>query len=158
MTVTPVESGPQPYHLCFRLASESFLTTTAHRSPANQALDSLSDTRTPHAGIRMSEYKTTVTKTYKSFLASYRPAYSLIRVVIVREDAGPQYFFCTDPAASVREILEAFADRSMIEQDFHDVKEVWGAGQQQLLVISSDHSVWTRLCWEALRQRADDLL
>jgi hypothetical protein len=31
---------------------------------------------------------------------------------------------------SVREILEAFADRSAIEQVFHNVKEVWGAGQQ----------------------------
>ena len=31
---------------------------------------------------------------------------------------------------SVREILEAFADRSAIEQVFHDVKGVWGAGQK----------------------------
>ena len=30
------------------------------------------------------------------------------------------------------EILEAVADRSAIEQDFHDIKEVHGAGQQQL--------------------------
>lgn len=33
---------------------------------------------------------------------------------------------------SVKGILEAVADRNAIEQDFHDVKEVWGAGQQQL--------------------------
>jgi hypothetical protein len=78
------------------------------------------------------QYNEAVTKTYKSFLATYHPAYGLIRVVIVKEDKGPEYFFCTDPAASVREILEAFADRAAIEQDFHDVKEVWGAGQQQL--------------------------
>jgi hypothetical protein len=77
-------------------------------------------------------YGKTVTKTYKSFLATYHPAYGMIRVVIVKEDKGPEYFFCTDPAASVPEILEAFADRSAIEQDFHDVKEIWGAGQQQL--------------------------
>lgn len=29
-------------------------------------------------------------------------------------------------------ILEAFADRAAIEQDFHDLKEVQGAGQQQV--------------------------
>ena len=28
--------------------------------------------------------------------------------------------------------METFADRAAIEQDFHDLKEVWGAGQQQL--------------------------
>src|SRR4029077_11713811 len=43
-----------------------------------------------------------------------------------------QAFFCTDPNASVREILECFADRSIIEQIFHDIKEVWGASQQQV--------------------------
>ena len=41
-------------------------------------------------------------------------------------------FFCTDPNASVAEILEAVADRAAIEQNFHDVKEVHGAGQQQV--------------------------
>jgi hypothetical protein len=78
------------------------------------------------------QYGQKVTKTCKSFLATYHPAYGLIRVVIVKEPKGPQYFFCTDPAAGVPEILEAFADRPAIEQDFHDLKEVWGAGQQQL--------------------------
>ena len=82
--------------------------------------------------IECVQYGETVTKTYKSFLATYHPAYGLIRVVIVKEDKGPEYFFCTDPAAGVREILEALADRGAIEQDFHDLKEVWGAGQQQL--------------------------
>ena len=37
------------------------------------------------------------------------------------------------------EIIEAFADRATIEQDFHDVKEVWGAGQQQV------RNIWTNL-------------
>lgn len=82
--------------------------------------------------IECMQYGQSVTKTYKSFLAAYRPAYGLIRVVIVKEEKGSQYFFCTDPTASVREILEAFADRAAVEQDFHDLKEVWGAGQQQL--------------------------
>jgi hypothetical protein len=52
--------------------------------------------------------------------------------VLVRETDGWKAFFCTDPEAGVREILEAFADRSAIEQVFHDIKEIWGAGQQQV--------------------------
>jgi hypothetical protein len=78
------------------------------------------------------QYGKKVIKKYKTFLATYRPAGGVIRVVIVQEAAGPQFYFCTDPEASVREILEALADRAAIEQDFHDVKEVWGAGQQQV--------------------------
>ena len=70
-------------------------------------------------------YGQLVTKTVKTFLATYRPARGVIRVVIVKEEHGCEYFFCTDPNATPREIVEAFADRSSIEQDFHDVKEVW---------------------------------
>jgi DDE superfamily endonuclease len=73
-----------------------------------------------------------VTKTYKTFLATWPVVYGLLRVVIVRQPDGWEAFFCTDPDASVASILECFADRSAIEQVFHDVKEVWGAGQQQV--------------------------
>jgi hypothetical protein len=70
---------------------------------------------------------------YKTFLATYKPAGGVIRVVIVREDGGAwRAYMCTDPNVTVGEILEAVADRSAIEQDFHDLKEVHGAGQQQL--------------------------
>lgn len=70
---------------------------------------------------------------YKTFLATYKPAGGLIRVVIVREPDGSwRAYCCTDANASVAEILEAVADRSAIEQNFHDLKEVQGAGQQQL--------------------------
>ena len=73
-----------------------------------------------------------VTKTYKTFLATWRPVGGVIRVVIVREIDHWEAFFCTDPNASVTEILECFANRMAIEQVFHDIKEVWGAGQQQV--------------------------
>ena len=73
-------------------------------------------------------YNETVTKTYKTFLATYGPAGGVIRVVLVKEDHGWYAFFCTNPDASVVEILQTFADRATIEQDFHDVKEVWGFG------------------------------
>lgn len=84
-------------------------------------------------------YGKTVIKLYKTFLATYRPIGGVIRVVIVEEDHDWFPFFSTDPNATVVEILEAFADRATIEQDFHDVKEVWGAGQQQV------RNTWTNL-------------
>jgi hypothetical protein len=77
-------------------------------------------------------YGQKLTKTYKTFLATYRPAGGLIRVVLVREPDGWAAFFCTDPQASVAQILRAVADRAAVEQDFHDLKEVHGAGQQQV--------------------------
>jgi hypothetical protein len=53
-------------------------------------------------------------------------------VVIVRERDGWLPYFCTDPAMTAETILEVMADRGAIEQTFKDVKEVWGAGQQQV--------------------------
>ena len=73
-----------------------------------------------------------VTKTYKTFLATWQPIGGTLRVVIVREQKKWEAFFCSDPNATVTQILECFADRSAIEQVFHDIKEVWGAGQQQV--------------------------
>lgn len=97
--------------------------------------------------IECNLYGKTVTKTYKTFLATYRPVGRVIRVVLVKEDHGCYAFFCTDPAASVKEILEAFADRATIEQDFHDVKEVWGSGQQQVRNIWSNLAVYNLNLW-----------
>src|SRR5215475_10405828 len=57
------------------------------------------------------QYGCAVTKTVKTFLASWRPAGGTIRVVLVKESDGWVAFFCTDPEASVVEILEAMADR-----------------------------------------------
>jgi hypothetical protein len=53
-------------------------------------------------------------------------------VVIVRERAGWRAYFCTDAGMTAETILEVMADRGAIEQTFKDVKEVWGAGQQQV--------------------------
>jgi len=82
--------------------------------------------------VEVTVYGKTVTKKCKTFLATWRVVGGIIRVVIVREEKGWESFFCTNPDASVREILEAYADRSPIEQVFHDVKEIWGSGQQQV--------------------------
>jgi hypothetical protein len=114
-------------------------------------------------------YGKKVEKQIKTFLAMYPPAGGMIRVVIVKEDNGPQFFFCTDPNVTAVEIIEPFADRASIEQDFHDVKEVWGAGQQQVRVIWTNIAcfnvnLWVQTlveCWawhkpaEEIRDRQD---
>jgi hypothetical protein len=84
-----------------------------------------------------------VTRQVKTFLATSRLISGPIRVVIVRfEDGGWAPYFCTDPSADVRDVLETAAARWAIEEHFHDVKEVWGAGQQQV------RNVWSNIgCW-----------
>jgi hypothetical protein len=76
-----------------------------------------------------------VTKRYKTFLATWKPAGGVIRVVLVDEPAGWRAYFCTDPAATVAEILTAVADRFSLEITFRDCKEVVGAGQQQVRFV-----------------------
>jgi hypothetical protein len=97
--------------------------------------------------VESTVYGKTVTKLYKTFLATYEPVGGIIRVVLVEEDHGWLAFYCTQPSASVVEILEAFADRATIEQDFHDVKEVWGAGQQQVRNIWTNVAVYNLNLW-----------
>jgi hypothetical protein len=92
-------------------------------------------------------YGREVVKQTKTFLATHRTFGGVIRGVIVRESTGPQFFFCTDVHASVSKIIEAFADRSAIEQVFHDVKEVWGSGQQQVRNLFSNIATWHINLW-----------
>lgn len=84
-----------------------------------------------------------VTRQYKTFLATSELVSGQIRVVLVRfEDGSWAPYFCTETSAEVRDILEVVAARWAIEEHFHDVKEVWGAGQQQV------RNVWSNLgCW-----------
>jgi DDE superfamily endonuclease len=92
-------------------------------------------------------YGKKVTKTFKTFLATYPVVGGVIRVILVREDSGWIAFFCTDPTATVEHILRAVADRAAIEQDFHDVKEVHGAGQQQVRHIFANLAVFNLNLW-----------
>src|SRR5512142_1564513 len=80
-------------------------------------------------------YGEKVVKRYKTFLATWRPAGGLIRVVLVEESTGWVAFFCTDPTASVAAILSAVADRFTLGTAFRDCKEVVGAGQQQVRFV-----------------------
>jgi hypothetical protein len=86
-------------------------------------------------------------KRVKTFLATHRTFGGEIRVVIVEEKTGPQFFYCTDVNASVSEIVEIFSDRGSIEQVFHDVKEIWGSGQQQVRNLWSNIGVWHLNLW-----------
>jgi len=92
-------------------------------------------------------YGELTTKTVKTFLATYPPAGGMIRIVIVEEEHDYEYFFCTDPDVTARQIVEAFSDRAVIEQDFHDVKEVGGAGQQQVRNIWVNVAVFNLNLW-----------
>jgi hypothetical protein len=80
-------------------------------------------------------YGKRVEKKYKTFEATWRPAGGVIRVVLVDEPKGWLAFFCTDPSATAAEILGLVADRFSLETAFRDIKEVVGAGQQQVRFV-----------------------
>jgi hypothetical protein len=75
-------------------------------------------------------------KTYKTFL-----------VVLVRNGDGWVAYFSTDPAATAADVLGRVADRAGIEQVFHDVKEIWGAGQQQLRNVHANVGAYHLNLW-----------
>jgi hypothetical protein len=78
------------------------------------------------------QYGKEVVKKIKTFEATYPPAGGRIRVVLVEETDAWLPFFSTDPTMAATTILEQKADRGTLEQDYHDLKEVEGTGQQQL--------------------------
>jgi|1186.fasta_scaffold77066_1 hypothetical protein len=87
-------------------------------------------------------------KLYKTFVATSRMVGGTIRVVLVKKADGDwEPFFCTDAQASAVEIIEKFSDRSSIEQVFHDVKEVWGSGQQQVRNLWCNIGVFNLNLW-----------
>lgn len=93
------------------------------------------------------QYGNRVTKTVKTFLATYRPAGGVIRVVLVKEKDDWLPFFSTNQEATVEEILEAMADRGAEENTFKDEKEVWGAGQQQVRNVESNEACFNLNLW-----------
>jgi hypothetical protein len=67
------------------------------------------------------------------FLAAWRPAGGVIRVVLVDEPTGWRSYFRTDTSASVADILGAVDDR--LEITFRECKQAVGAGQQQMRLL-----------------------
>lgn len=83
--------------------------------------------------INVTLYGQQQTKQVKMFKATYRPVGGEVLVLIVREDKNSwRAFMCTNLSTTGQEVLEAVTDRSAIEQNFHDLKEIEGAGQQQV--------------------------
>jgi DDE superfamily endonuclease len=97
--------------------------------------------------VQCVQYGFTVTKTIKTFLATYRPAGGVIRVVLVKEGDDWVPFFCTQAEATVAEVLEAAASRTALEQMHKDVKEVWGAGEQQVRNVYSNEGCFNLNLW-----------
>jgi hypothetical protein len=86
-------------------------------------------------------------KKYKTFVATWRPAGGAIRVVLVDEPNGWVAFFCTDPAVSVADILEAVAARFSLEIAFRDCKDIVGAGQQQVRRVRASVGAFHVCLW-----------
>lgn len=92
-------------------------------------------------------YGQKVVKTYKTFLATWRPAGGAIRVVLVDEPTGWRAYFCTDASASVADILTMIADRFSLEITFRECKQVVGAGQQQVRFLWANIGAFPICLW-----------
>lgn len=110
-------------------------------------------------------YGKAVEKTYKTFVATWRPAGGVIRVVLVDEPKGWVAFSCTDPAAGVADILGLVADRFSLETCFRDLKQTVGAGRQQVRGVASAVGCFHLCVWSftmtevwAWNQKAEDLV
>jgi hypothetical protein len=77
-----------------------------------------------------------VVQTLKTFEATWRPAGGRIGVVIVGEKEGWLADCCTKPPLPVQALVEAMADRGVLEQLFHDVKEVGGRASSRYATCS----------------------
>jgi hypothetical protein len=97
--------------------------------------------------VQCVQYGEEVVKTIKTFLATYRPAGGMIRVVIVKEEDDWLPYFSIKPEATAEEILEGMADRGSEEGTFKDVKEIWGAGQQQVRNLDSNEGCFNLNLW-----------
>jgi DDE superfamily endonuclease len=92
-------------------------------------------------------YGKATVKKYKTFVATWRPAGGEIRVVLVDEPKGWVAFFCTNPAATVADILGSVADRFSLETTFRDCKEIVGAGQQQVRFVWANVGAFHVCLW-----------
>jgi hypothetical protein len=89
-----------------------------------------------------------VTKRYKTFLATWRPAGGVVRVVILKEEDGSwRAFLCSDAGACVEAIVQVIHDRWAIEQNYHDLKEVEGIERVQLRRLWSNVGALNLSLW-----------
>jgi hypothetical protein len=98
--------------------------------------------------VNVTLYGLRETKCVKMFKATYRPAGGQVLVIIVGETANTwRAFMCTNLSATAEEILEAVSDRFAIEQNFHDLKEIEGSGQQQVRNIKTNVGAFHLNMW-----------
>jgi hypothetical protein len=97
--------------------------------------------------VECMQYNELVNKTIKTFLATWRPAGGVIRVVLIKEDDGWVAFFATGAEVTAVEILEGMADRGSLEQTNKDVKDVWGADEQQVRNLNSNIGCFNLNLW-----------
>src|SRR5262249_31445685 len=83
----------------------------------------------------------------KTRLAAWKPAGGVIRGVLVDEPAAWRAYLCTDPAATVVDILQTIADRFSLEITFRECKQVVGAGQQQVRFIHASVGAFHICLW-----------
>jgi hypothetical protein len=84
----------------------------------------------------------------KTFLATSHLVGGVLRVVLLEHASGNwAAYMSSDPSMSVEAMLEAVSDRWAIEEQFHDVKEIWGAGEQQVRNLWSNIGCWNLCGW-----------
>lgn len=85
---------------------------------------------------------------YQTFLATSHVVGGPVSVVLLEHATGNwAAYVSTDTTMSVDAILQTVSDRWAIEEQFHDVKEVWGAGQQQVRNLWSNIGCWNLCGW-----------
>src|SRR5690606_635432 len=85
---------------------------------------------------------------YKTFIASSHVSGGAVRVVLLEHASGNwAAYISTDTSMEVAMILKIVSDRWSIEEHFHDVKEIWGAGQQQVRNVWSSIGCWHLCGW-----------
>jgi hypothetical protein len=97
--------------------------------------------------VECKQYGERLSKTIKTFLATWRPAGGVIRVVLIKEEDGWIAYFATQAAVTAVEILEAMADRGSMEQMNKDVKDIWGADEQQVRNLDSNVGCFNLNLW-----------
>jgi DDE superfamily endonuclease len=111
-------------------------------------LSKLADDSTTWLSIRYACRGVIVEGRYKTFLATSQVVGGVVRVVMLEHANGNwAAYISTDATISVEAILKAVSDRWAIEEQFHDVKEVWGAGQQQVRNVWSSIGCWNLCGW-----------
>ena len=85
---------------------------------------------------------------YKTFLATSHVVGDTVRVVLLEHANGNwAAYISSDTSMSVELILKTVSDRWAIEEHFHDVKEIWGAGEQQVRNVWSNVGCWNLCGW-----------